>query len=207
MSRWTHAGLACLALSLVACGQGDEPQPILVTRVAKAPRRPARAGVSSAERFGIRKPTGTQPARSAGTPTPSGPSLRWATPAGWQTKPKGSMRLASFQVGGDAAAECSLTVLGGAGGGLKANLDRWRGQFGQPDLSTDELAGLQTVRILGGAAPVLDLSGSYQGSAGQRLLGAVREFKGKAIFVKMTGPASVIEGEQERFKTFCESIR
>src|SRR3989338_4158623 len=52
--------------------------------------------------------------------------VRWTAPDGWQEKAASGMRLATFVVdGGAAKADCSIVILGGEAGNLKANVDRW----------------------------------------------------------------------------------
>ena len=53
------------------------------------------------------------------------------------------MRHASFAVSmrDEPEADLSISVLGGAAGGLPANINRWRAQLGLPELAPDEVAG------------------------------------------------------------------
>ena len=49
------------------------------------------------------------------------------------------MRLVNLRPAGDPSAECSLVVLGGDGGGLTANVNRWGDQMGLGPLSEEEV--------------------------------------------------------------------
>ena len=49
--------------------------------------------------------------------------------------------------------------------------------------------------------------GGGAGAAGSMLLGMALERPGDMVFVKMTGPAAEVRGEQDRFRAFCESFR
>ena len=69
---------------------------------------------------------------------PSG--FTWKKPDSWIPSRGSSMRLASFEIpcsGG--VGELSIIQLGGEGGGLEANVNRWRGQIGLGPLSRLEI--------------------------------------------------------------------
>src|ERR1700690_1480542 len=60
----------------------------------------------------------------------SGAGLHWTAPPGWKTGDPKPMRAATYIVGD---AECVVYFFGqGQGGGVQANIDRWKGQFSQP---------------------------------------------------------------------------
>ncbi len=138
--------------------------------------------------------------------------LRWQTPDTWKEQPKRSMRVVSFAAGPNGEVECYVTVLAGSAGGFEANLNRWRQQMGQPELTPDEMAALPKVSILGGEGAMLEQKGAYTDMAGQKhegqaLLGALREVPGQVVFVKMTGPEAAVMAEKERFLAFCKSLQ
>jgi hypothetical protein len=202
------ASLAVMAL--LACGgDSSEPRPITKERRWQPVGSTPIAGVSSEERFGYeRRPTATD--ESAGKTTPG---LAWDTPHGWRELPPRSMRLADFHVAGDERAECYLSILGGDGGGLVANVNRWRGQMSLPPVGEEALAAAPRVPFLGGDALLIDLSGTWVGMDGEqagtnyRMLGLIAVDAGGARFLKMTGPADVIEPEVEAFMDLAGSFR
>jgi hypothetical protein len=121
------------------------------------------------------------------------------------------MRLASFAPEGTTDTEVYITVLAGSGGGLRPNLDRWRDQMGLPAMSEAEFGGLLREKILGTEAVFCTFEGSFTGMGGAprenwMLLGMALDRGGDSVFVKMTGPADVVRGEQDRFRAFCESF-
>lgn len=122
------------------------------------------------------------------------------------------MRVANFSIGeGADAAECYVTSLAGDGGGVLANLDRWRAQMGAQPLSSAELAELARVTICGVESPVLEMSGDFAGMGGEvqtgsGLLGAVAPLADRALFVKLVGPAATVAEQRETFLVFCESL-
>ncbi|MFT7463760.1 MAG: hypothetical protein ACI9EF_002107, partial [Pseudohongiellaceae bacterium] len=80
---------------------------------------------TTSQRFGF---------RIAGAPTAQsqashGPDYEFDIPPEWAQLPPSQYRLLNFQVAGDADTTCYLTVLSGNGGGLTANVNRWRQQM------------------------------------------------------------------------------
>ena len=80
------------------------------------------------------------------------PPIAWTTPAGWTELPPTAMRTANFHPGGDPHADCYLTLLNGDGGGLGANVNRWRAQLSLPALSPSEIDALPRRTFVGGDA-------------------------------------------------------
>ncbi|MBI4556265.1 MAG: hypothetical protein HY706_01660, partial [Candidatus Hydrogenedentes bacterium] len=136
---------AATILILVGCGKGEGPQQISEVRKVQAPSAPADKEASSAERFGFAQtPPGTSPHGDM-----TQPKFEWQTPSGWKEQPPTPLRLANLSIGENAEAECYLTVLQGTGGGAAANINRWRTQMSQPEISAEELAKLPTRTVLG----------------------------------------------------------
>jgi hypothetical protein len=136
--------------------------------------------------------------------------IAWTLPAGWSRAPDRATRLASFAAGA-AGLDVSLTALAGDGGGARANLDRWRGQMREPPLTDDEFGALERFEMLGASARSIEIAGTFQDPAagplaGALLLGAVCETGSQALFVKLVGPAALVEAERGRFREFCSSL-
>jgi len=115
------------------------------------------------------------------------------------------MRVANFRVAGDERAECYLTVLGGDGGGLAANVNRWRAQMSQAPAAAAEIEALPRAPFFGRDATFLDVTGTWTGMSGKEtdadyeLLGFLLVDPAGSIFLKMVGPRAVIGGEIESF--------
>lgn len=161
---------------------------------------------------GSRAPAGGGPAAAEEPEAPAAP-FRWTVPQGWTQGPARSMRIATFVPAAAPTSEVAVSILKGTAGGLRANLDRWRGQIGGGPLSDAEFEALPRAKLLGGTAVFLAVEGAYAGmgggagTAGSMLLGMALERPGDMVFVKMTGPAAEVRGEQDRFRAFCESFR
>lgn len=107
----------------------------------------------------------------------------------------------------------------GQGGSVEANIDRWVGQFGQPDGSSSKDSAKTTKSETSGmAVTFVDLAGTYQApimpgaperhnSPGYRLLAAVVETPEGPWFFKLVGPAKTIGKWSETFNQFIKSIR
>jgi len=136
--------------------------------------------------------------------------LKWTAPAGW-TAESGArpMRAATYTVGD---AECAVYFFGqGQGGGIQANLERWKNQF-QGSISK---TGNRTIHGL--PVTTIDVSGNYNGMTGPgsgggapkpgyRMLGAIVENPAGNVFFKFTGPAKTIAANQAKFDLLLNSV-
>ncbi|NIP86002.1 MAG: hypothetical protein GTO03_10740 [Planctomycetales bacterium] len=110
-------------------------------------------------------------------------------------------------------------IVGGAGGGVEANLRRWLAQYRQPDGSpTEDRAKTSKKKVADCTVHVLDVSGTYQappfdpGGGGPRpnyrLLGAVID-AGQlgSYYVKFYGPAPTVARHEEAFAAMIDSLQ
>jgi hypothetical protein len=151
-------------------------------------------------------------------------ALKFDAPPGWVSKPPASSaRVAEFtlpKAAGDAEdAAVAVFFFPGQGGSVQANLDRWIGQFAQPDGSPSKnVAKTTKLDAHGLAITLIDLSGTYvaevtPGSAehynkpGFRMRAAVVETPDGPYYVKLTGPAKTVTRWDDSFMTFLKSLR
>ena len=204
---YRHFLAGALLTALMACGGESDVVTVQVTETGPPPAGlPASGPVgSSADRFGV---TAAPPPAAAATGQVTG-----TKPEEWQELPPSSMRLQNFMAGPNADIEVYLSVLPGGGGGVEANLNRWRAQMGQEAYSPEELAALERAPVMGHEAVIADISGTYQGMSGDlnhadyQMLGAIFEHEGAAVFVKMTGPAQDVAAERSSFLDYVQSLR
>ncbi len=135
--------------------------------------------------------------------------LAWKTPVGWALQPPRPMREVSFGLA--EGGECYVTRLVGDAGGLRANLDRWSDQVGRGRLTDEAFAALEQVEVLGQRVPFLELEGDFTGMdgvvrAGQGVLGVAIIRAQDSLFVKLTGPESVVRAERANFLAFVSSL-
>jgi len=154
------------------------------------------------------------PETSAATPAASSGSTagggtdglpNWRVPSGWKAAGPKPMRLASFDIP-DAAGngDVSISKLNGDGGGLLANVNRWRGQVGLAPLEASALEANSTALTTAGGdrGTWVELKG-----ADKTILGAIVARDGVSWFFKMTAPVSVAAQNREAFEKFVRSVR
>lgn len=174
-------------------------------------------------------PAAAQPAATAGdavfTIADGGISLE--APAGWQrVQPKSAIVETEFAIpsegraaDGEPLAPGRMTVMG-AGGSVEANIDRWCGQFTQPDGgSTKDKAATKKLTIAGCDVTLVDIAGTYQDSPGgpfaggkvinrpgYRMLAAIVEGPDGNFFLKFYGPAATVEKHADGFRRMIEGM-
>jgi hypothetical protein len=142
-------------------------------------------------------------------------------PAGWQNGPEKPMRTATYLIpaakGDSDGGECAVFM--NIGGGVDANIQRWIGQFEQPDGSpSDSKAKQKKETINGFSVTTVDLTGIFKGGGmamgqtpakktGYRLLGAIVETPQGEVFFKLTGPEKTITAAQPGFQSLLKSIK
>lgn len=150
---------------------------------------------------------------NADAPGVAGAQLKWDTPQGWSEAAASSMRDVNLAFGPDGVGECYVARLPGAAGGLESNINRWRKQMGQEDLSSDEIAALPKLEVLTVPATYVSIDGSFTGMGGKgtiddaRMLGVVLMTPNGALFVKMTGPKDLVAANTKSFEAFTASLR
>jgi hypothetical protein len=151
----------------------------------------------------------------------SAAGIRWTAPAGWKAEGPRPMRAATYSIapaaGDTAGAECVVNFFGpGQGGGVDANIERWKGQVQGSD-GKPATAKIDKRTVRGVPITMIDSSGSYTGMGGPmmaspkavpgyRLLGAIVEGPGGNVFFKLTGPAKTIASHQKNFDQLLASI-
>lgn len=133
-------------------------------------------------------PAATPPAADGLEQAPASRALNWTDPAGWKRETGSGMRVATYQLGD--GFECSVISLSGTAGGDLANVNRWRGQMGLPDVPS--LQGLATqVKTPLGTSLLVDLEGSGP-QQGKRMVAAIVNEGGTSWFFKLTGPSDAV---------------
>ena len=201
--------LMTLALALSAACTSETPN--APESGSHAPEVPARSAAAST----ARPEPETVPA-AAGNP------LTFTPRAGWEVvTPSSAMRVAQYRLPGAAGpAELVVYYFGpDQGGSLEDNLERWAGQFEQPD-GSDSLAraALAERRVLGMPVHEVSLSGTYvaetsPGSGervreeGWRLLAAIIESAHGPYYAKLVGPQATVDAEESAFRAFLSEVR
>ncbi len=149
-------------------------------------------------------------------------------PESWKrVQPKSNMIETEFSIPSEGqAADGSpeqpgrMTVMG-AGGSIQANIDRWYGQFAQPDGSpTKDKSTTKKLNLAGCTVTIVDIPGTYKDSPGgpfaggktverpnYRMLAAIVETPDRGnYFLKFYGPAKTVEKHADGFRKMVEGM-
>ena len=133
----------------------------------------------------------------------------WTIPSGWRQLPPSEFLVAKFLIqNGDAKAEVNVSSLAGEGGGLAANVNRWRGQLGLPPVTQEDefskMAG--SFDVVGGKAQVVDFTGTDSKTGkSARLVGVVLPLGEQTWFYKLMGDGQIVAQQKDAFIKFIQS--
>ena len=145
----------------------------------------------------------------------AGGTIQFEVPEGWTVKqPKVRIienELSIPAVEGDDRPG-RMTMMS-AGGSIKANLDRWKGQF-----KTTAEPRQEKLKIHGHNVHLLDLRGTYMDRRGPfgpaqpredyRMLGIVMELEGRGLyFIKMYGPVTTIDKNEDKLRVMLNNMK
>jgi hypothetical protein len=145
-----------------------------------------------------------------------------AVPADWTEKPiTSSMRAGQFQLpGASGEAELVIYYFGETGaGGVQANLDRWIGQFQQPDgKKSEDVAKIEKTKIAGQEATIVSVSGRYVTTsmpgggdpidkAEQSLLGVIVDSPKGPYYFKLVGPKQTVDAQGPKLRALLASLK
>lgn len=133
--------------------------------------------------------------------------VKYTKPEGWKELPPQRASLPgtiTLEVAdGSDKAKITITPLAGQAGGLKANVDRWRGQVNLPPADEDQLKrDVGTIEVGGKKVSYVDLKGPEQ-----RMLVAIVPQGAQSWYFKILGPVKLIEKEKKAFEAFVKSAR
>ena len=160
------------------------------------------------------KPSPVEAAFDGSGPLGGAAPLAWQTPPAWQELPGDGIRLAAFRLeqGGDretTPVETTVVMLGGAAGGVEANVARWLGQLGL------RLAGDELAQFLAAGEPVATRGGLrltvYDFTAltapdGDSMMVAVGPALDQTLFVKMSGNGAAVAAARSDFLRLVGSL-
>jgi hypothetical protein len=179
-------------------GNGGQAAPVAIASDAADPH----AGLGLQ---GIPDPHG-----DLATPEAPADGPKWNVPAQWvETAPR-AMIYKSFAVSGDAGAKAEITIsfLQGGGGGLLANVNRWRGQIGLSPIEAGQLDDVtETLTTLDGKATLVDFVGT-NAKTGQpaRMVVALVPHGEKTWFYKLMGEGKAVGGQKDSFVEFVKTV-
>jgi hypothetical protein len=226
LNRSLHVLAMAAALLLVTACQSKGPTP----KDGAASTRSTPSGVIEAE--GSQDPhAGMAPPKSPhgggatiGQPDASGMidvgAVSFKLPPKWEAQqPSSSMRRAQVSASGSAGpAELVVYFFGPQGAGTaKANIDRWIGQFANPDGSPISDAKQTTSEISTFEVTQVEVAGQYAGGmgatgqaqplkGGQRLLAAIVTTDGGPYYFKFLGPDATVTEHRAAFDDVIASV-
>ena len=125
-------------------------------------------------------------------------SASWEPPSHWMVDENASSILMSAYTT-PSGARITLTALGGDGGGLLDNINRWRGQLAlEPKPSLEEM---DLIEVQNGIVVELISEDNTQ-----RIVSGVVPFDNQTLFFKLTGSVEATEPELENFTDFVLSV-
>jgi len=144
-------------------------------------------------------------------------------PATWTASPPTSgMRAAEFTLPAKAGAEAALVVFyfGPKGAGsVDDNLDRWLGQFQQPDgKNSREVAKIEKTQFAGQDATYVSVTGRFVAGAmpggggpvdkpDQEMLAAIIGSPSGPYYFKLVGAKATVDANTKAFRTMLESLK
>jgi hypothetical protein len=142
-------------------------------------------------------------------------------PADWKAKPSVSgMRAAEFELpasGGQA--EVIVYYFGESGAGsVQANIDRWVGQFTQPDGSpSKDAAKVEKATFAGQEASIISVSGHYAArampggeavdKADQTLMAAIVPSPKGPYYFRLIGDRAAVAAQSGKFRELLDSLK
>jgi hypothetical protein len=123
-------------------------------------------------------------------------------PAGWTEAPAGQFNTAVYKAE-DGKVEITVSE---AGGGIVANVNRWRTlQLKLPEATAAQIEKeLRKMDVDGEGVPYADLSGP---GGKDRILGVIVPAVNKSWFFKMRGPSELVEKQKDTFEKWVKSVR
>ena len=152
----------------------------------------------------------------------AGGTLSLEAPEGFErVQPKSGMIEAEFAVPSEGELPAGRMTVMGAGGTIEANIDRWCGQFTQPDGGeTKAKLTKKSLKVAGCGVTVVDIPGTSLDQPGgpfaggptitrpdYRMLAAIVETPGEGnYYVKFYGPTATVERHAAGFQKMVEGM-
>ncbi len=168
---------------------------------ANATEAPAGSASGSPMGTGMGQAPTMQANDPAFSQVPNGVSrLTWQTPTGWKSLGAKGMRTGSFAVTyAGKTADGSIVQLPGSAGGVESNVRRWMEQVGLTQLDDKAMRAFlesqQRIRTKDGFdGTLINLAAVLNGNLTQEnsILAVLIQGRNETIFVKLTGPRSVL---------------
>lgn len=126
----------------------------------------------------------------------------WKPPSHWQADPKASTIVAAAYdaTNSAGAAKITATMLLNDGGGVLANINRWRDQVGLPPVEKIEQ---QPVKDLGRGDVMVDLATTDNA---RRMIVSIVSSQNQTWFFKITGSPAAVEAERGAYEKLVRNV-
>lgn len=130
----------------------------------------------------------------------------WQAPEEWSQEVPGQFLTAAYSLpdGG----RVTVSKLGGDGGGLAANVNRWRGQVGLEPLADDKIGG-QPMKIVDSEEGMLlyNLNPENATEEAEGILAAVLPLASETWYFKFSGSSGILKKSSGTFMEFLRTVR
>ncbi|MEO7099270.1 MAG: hypothetical protein ABI162_07900 [Luteolibacter sp.] len=133
-------------------------------------------------------------------------SVVWQTPGDWKQEKAGQFVTAAYAL--PSGGRVTVSKLAGDGGGLAANINRWRGQVGLKPLADKEVVG-QPLKIAESDEEMLlfNLTSETSADDTEGILAGVLPLKTETWYFKFSGPVGVLKKTGGVFAEFLGTVR
>jgi len=142
-------------------------------------------------------------------PRQGGPT--WIVPPGWKEIDGGQFLFAKFVIAGagESQAVVNISTSGGMGGGLAANINRWRGQLGLgPWSETDLSKNVSEIELASGKGSYVEISGTDSNTEKPAtILGAKVTTGGNTWYYKLMGEPALVAAQKDSFVAFVKGVK
>jgi hypothetical protein len=225
-----HLTVIVASLALAACGLSCSTKVTSSTThtpdAAPVPSAPATTpAASSTAAASTAKPKADAPATPAAPAAAAGAGLTFTPPSDWVVEqPTSKMRVAQYKLpkfASDAEdAELVIYHFGAVGGGsVEANLERWCGQFAQPDgRKSSEVLTRSERKVNGMDVTEAKLTGTYVAETspgsnervnkpGFEMIAAIIKSSNGDYYAKLVGPSATVEHHSAAFTDFISRVK
>ena len=133
-------------------------------------------------------------------------SVVWQVPDDWKPEKAGQFVTAAYAL--PTGGRVTVSKLGGDGGGLAANINRWRGQVGFKPLPDNEVTG-QPLKVADSDEEMLlfNLTSADSAADAEGILAGVLPLKTETWYFKFSGPVGVLRKTEGVFAQFLRTVR
>jgi hypothetical protein len=135
--------------------------------------------------------------------------FRYTAPAGWVEQPPPAFSQLAFAVSdGAETATITVSLLRGDGGGVLANVNRWRQQVGLTPVTEQEVAeAAEEFAIQQTTGQYVEVHGPGAEQEPEAIHGWIGLEQDRSWFIRMRGNARLVADQREGFRAFLQSIQ